>query len=102
MREIKFRAWNKDDDVKEIVCWEIILDDGFDKYYSNPNTVLMQFTGLHDKNGKEVYEGDIVEINRLYKGQKTIFECKWNERNACFDNCWGTVIGNIYENEDLL
>lgn len=62
MREIKFRAWligiekmmyeiEKDDDLADIIA-----DNG--KRY-----VLMQYTGLKDKNGKEIYEGDIVKIH---------------------------------------
>ena len=52
-REIKFRAWNKAG--KIMLNWDTI------KYQlNNQHFELMQFTGLHDKNGKEIYEGDIV------------------------------------------
>jgi len=70
MREIKFRAWSKNTNS--------FLDDlsythKFDPYghvYSpqgSDNYVLMQYTGLKDKNGKEIYEGDVVKITDFCK-----------------------------------
>ena len=68
--------------------------------------IMVQFTGLHDKNGKDVFEGDIVEN---WEGTKrgTVV---WNKEWACFEttarfiemNDEMEVIGNIYENPDLL
>jgi len=128
-REIKFRAWvptnngemmkveeiewNEDGSIKEI-------DTGYnfsDKY--NPeqlnDVILMQFTGLFDKNEKEIYEGDILNVN-----SNAVVE--WNyelvgfitsnrdPEKPFYNILWASlvreglaeVIGNIYENSDLL
>ena len=53
MREIKFRAWDKDL-LKMYSKWTVIPDD-------DRSHILMQYTGLKDKNGVEIYEGDILK-----------------------------------------
>jgi len=76
----------------------------------NPTTVG-QFTGLHDKNGKEIYEGDIVSIEAIKSRINKVVE--WNSERACWDAggenridlyafCYCEVIGNIYDNSELL
>ena len=61
-REIKFRAW---DEVSEkMLNWNDFLDTNMKNTFIAPEStglILMQYTGLHDKNGKEIYEGDIVQ-----------------------------------------
>ncbi len=122
MREIKFRAWDKDDKI----MWENVIiadgqaclsegdidftdgDVGFSARLIN-NYELMQYTGLKDKNSKEIYEGDIVKlysnVGRIIfiKGQYRIdpnIEIMNNIYHAV--SLGLEVIGNIYENGELL
>lgn len=127
MREIKFRAWDKfhkkmlhegdrelehyaltfDGRIVESADTDLVIADGAMFFLK-----LMQYTGLKDKNGKEIYEGDILEGG---------LECKWNDSHACFyltegngrDYPFGgmtpgktevglAIIGSIYENPELL
>ena len=120
-REIKFRGWNKQAkvmvDLRKIT--PLALDEklvGQDGIYLPfiDNLVLMQFTGLRDKNGKDIYEDDILQS----KGGD-IMIVNWNEKFASFcldkkgwlfshyfgeavdpNDC--EVIGDIHQNPELL
>lgn len=124
MREIKFRAWLKEKKVMaefishfksahDCGVFEITVpfdESGlqtFHKIHSIDQFDLMQYTGLKDKNGKEIYEGDILGFN--YKdtsdGDEWIVEVevKWGDQGWVPYRLYeGTVIGNIYENPELL
>lgn len=122
MREIKFRAWDGQKmfnvDVLAISPCGWSCPDYGKKGVSlayQPSVKAMQYTGLKDKNGKEIYEGDLVTINQ--EDEEDIFEIEWDECTSrfimscdshytCdFDNYNGSdceIIGNIYENPELL
>lgn len=119
MREIKFRSWTG----KKIIpvaqidfrySKPLVLDNDEPNYEKKETAQweLMQFTGLKDKNGKEIYEGDIVELPNIswFRGRRIrVAEFGYEKCNTGWTaigymkelEC-GEVIGNIYENQELI
>ena len=128
MREIKFRAWDRE--LKEWTNYSINNIDGNLVDFCNKEAgcwetdkegkrfVLCQYTGLKDKNGKEIYEGDVIkaisfarwigvveysdenqafifdDLDKKYRGKSTVFMNQFDDE---FE-----ILGNIYENPELL
>ena len=102
MREIKFRAWCKP--TKFMWNWGRIKNkefagNGLDFMIDNDEWVLMQYTGLKDKNGKEIYEGDILKTPQGNRVVEWDLNDGWRNVGRYFGNV--EVIGNIYENPKL-
>lgn len=105
MREIKFRAWDGNQMfVPAIRHSGYDLNELLQSFGSNHDLKLMQYTGLKDKNGVEIYEGDIIQeyVKDYMFGR---FVVVWND-NGFWDCGTGNkdrlVASNIYENPELL
>jgi uncharacterized phage protein (TIGR01671 family) len=122
MREIKFRAWVTFSEKMiepyslEYLIWQKITD--FPKKILEKEVIFMQYTGLLDKTGKEIYEGDIVETvyiaGKPHRGEVYFQPTRlnWSVKHSAYVNqdlfvysrpdCSVEVIGNIYESQELL
>jgi len=111
MRVIKFRAWDKDEErmnsgcsLYNLMTMDAISTSTIDDY------IFLQYTGLKDKNGKEIYESDILQWDDL------LMEVYWSDGDAAFAMKSATggamlnqsycnnyeLIGNIYEDSELI
>ncbi len=133
MREIKFRAWDKNfNEMADVLSIDFNTEDAYIKWKDGlqetrdfSEVELMQFTGLYDKNGTEIYEGDIVKVSTDNFREDTIHFIKYGidqdypafDIEPCLDYAesnslqylmvWKDVytieiIGNIHDNPELL
>lgn len=119
----KFRVWLPDPDVERMLRVKaLVFEDGktrcvcgyaYDFYLEDEDAILMQSTGLLDKDSKEIFDGDILAVKT--KNETLIVNVFWDNEHALFmveskaynkkaalaelikDNSPITIIGNIYE-----
>ena len=111
-REIKFRAWDIVG-LKMINDYITVRDDGHFISHNEHETehIPMQYTGLKDKNSKEIYEGDVVRytLRHDFSNKELIGEVEWFKYAWRLNSLWLLteiymieVVGNIYEHPELL
>lgn len=126
MKELKFRVWDKERETflnnvfinSDGKLYEFSKDTMFGtaiSFLDSENKKILQYTGLHDKNGKEIFEGDIIKI------KDETYRITWNGCFSSFDMTniakakqykdlyilnknfeKSEIVGNIYQNRELL
>ena len=129
LNRFRFRLWDKNEkkmkfghnyliDFMGDIYWQ--YGDGELELLDKDEVILMQFTGIPDKNKKEIYEGDIITVD--YDGDKSTHKVEWGENNypawalnptlgievndfseiICFGSYEMEIIGNVWETPELL
>lgn len=105
MKELKFRIWNGMEMICDVTPFTNKYADG---------TPVMQFTGLHDKEGKEIYKGDIIVSNggdvMLVGWREDLASFVLQKQGWAYDHYFGEavdagntkIIGNIHQNPEIL
>jgi uncharacterized phage protein (TIGR01671 family) len=131
MREIKFRAWNKkemnykvlignlDPNDENYTAGSILVNNEWLQFDEHSDLQIMQYTGLRDKGGNEIFEGDIIGETRVGKNPEAIGRVVFDDDFLTFvlektnggfeylgeyisDHRHDEIIGNIFENPELL
>lgn len=125
MNNLKFRAWDKTAKKMSKVTAIDFSTEPFRVFYKaygnenyfNKDVILMQSTGLFDKYGVEIYEGDIIDVgtripflNKIQRDEETAYlklvplDKRWTESyfTNFEDKSRYEVVGNIYENKELI
>ncbi len=110
MRELKFRVW-----VDDYMDYLDLNDFAFREYIISSDVIILQYTGLKDRLGQEVYEGDLLKMSTPGKLNDSFYKIIFE--NGCFllqdtkfpltkvvfsSMLENKVVGNIYENPKLL
>ncbi len=122
MRLIKFRIWDEIERKMHYSAFNVsfsgsnsgeVVDAGWRDPSKNfgIRCILMQYIGIKDKNGREIYEGDVVKSSAAFTLQKV----EWGDFHSGFIFCGGSfiktscpncytneIIGNVYENPELI
>ena len=118
MRIFKFRVWDKKLNKFHFSGFSLTLDgvlthsDGSWSWDFDTNYIIQQSTGMTDKNGKDIYEGDILKWPEGWVYFETLGEVKWLTNGYYFENqyvmmllpevIYAKIVGNIFENPELL
>ena len=117
-REIKFRAWDKHHNSMEYINDLYWFEENGIHDFNDDNYIFMQNTGLKDKNGREIYDSDIVKVT-WGSGKIVFYEVKYcgslgyhylrdtkNKEDddiiCIYDYSQMDVIGNVFDNPELL